>query len=395
MVGLVSCLSLGEIAIGVSVASFFGDEGAVLLCVGGGMGDIGPLDRSVYSQSRYGALLCPLAIASSDGLILCVRVEERRGMAMEIPVAAYGKLPLSKEYLKHACSDGVGGQIRDFVDRGNDRLAAEPIRVKEGLKRRFLWYPSGRECAVGWTLNSRDEGKRKFPFLVFTPVQTEDVAAPSLGRRYQALSDRWSELEKGIDRLAAIEDRDEFFDVVRGMKVGDSASSVAVNGAGFDIAIEEWAQELYDEDGEYVWLRALWRVALLESAIKSGSNSPAVRAFRVPLSSGRDVLQQVDLWSAVISGILPPSEGTPAITSAVWSAEGEPSSAFLIQRSPRTEDFAVFQNGKSFPAEVFTDLVDLSARLSTDGFSSFKSQVEQRWLNGSTSCERLRDFSIA
>lgn len=308
---------------------------------------------------------------------------------MSYPVSAYGKLPLSKEYLKHACYEGVAERLREFIDQGYDRFAAQPVRVREGAIRRFVFTRDDSESAVGWIRNSRDQGKRVFPFLVFARVPWRDFGSGS--ERSLRLGPVFDSLAAPEARLASLDDRDRFFEEVRELQASP-LDPQPVNDLG--VTIHDWANRLYPEDGEYVWVRALWRAALLKSVLQSGSTAPSAAAYRVPIAADLDPLEQVDLWRALLARVFPAGGGRNArpIGTVVWSAEGEPSCAYLIERAPRTEDFAVFVNGKSVPDDHFTDLLDLSGRLPTDGFSGFKERVEAMMFRSNASCQDLREL---
>lgn len=313
---------------------------------------------------------------------------------MSYPVSAYGKLPLSKEYLKHACYEGVAERLREFIDRGYDRFAAQPVRVRDGALRRFVFTGDGAsgdgaESAVGWIRNSRDQGKRVFPFVVFARVPWRDL--PTGAERVQGLAPLFDSLAAPEARLAELDDRDQFFEEARELQ----AESLDPHpGGDLGLTIHDWANRLYPEDGEYVWVRALWRAALLKSVLQSGSTAPAALAYRVPIATDLDPLAQVDLWRALLARVFPTGGARQArpIGTVVWSADGEPSCAYLIERSPLTEDFAIFVNGKSPPEDHFTDLLDLSGRLPTDGFSGFKERVEAMMFRSNATCQDLREL---
>src|SRR5262245_6518703 len=121
---------------------------------------------------------------------------------MAAQIAAYGKLPLSKEFLRHGCYEGTTLKFKNWLDGGHDKLAA-PKNLRDGNPRRFFLRPAGSsEGLVGVSSNSRDASQeRRFPFVVFAAVP---LAALPEGAPVTALEKLFGEVEKEHARLSKL-----------------------------------------------------------------------------------------------------------------------------------------------------------------------------------------------
>ncbi len=311
-------------------------------------------------------------------------------------VGAYGKLPLSKEFLRHACWEGAARELKGWLDAGHDRLAARATApARDGNRRRLLFLPaSGQEMLAAVAINSRDAGgERRFPFIVFTTLARGDCDRECVAT---ALEPVWAALEQEMERLRAAEDTDAFFRMVREAALEAEPLSrerceEAVRGRD-GVKVEEWLGNLFREDGVDLWVRGLWRLrSVVAPALATRTRSPQLGTFRLPLSRAHALGPQIDLWRAILRALSP---ALAASGSWVLPGESDPVWALhLFVRAVEPDDFPPVV-GETLAAERSTDLCEAGGRLPSDGFGAFRARLDGSILSPTATLAQLTAASL-
>ncbi|MEM7263918.1 MAG: TagF domain-containing protein [Planctomycetota bacterium] len=304
-------------------------------------------------------------------------------------IAAYGKLGISKEYLRHQCHDGIALKFRQWMDSGFDHAAtreALPRLDKAKAQRIYYRSPNESEAALALAIPSRDaSGTREFPFGVLRTVPRTGAAETS----FSLLEAEWTTVEARFDELIAAPDTDDFF--ARAKAVG----AIDPSGGETDLgSLGEWVSRLYRYDPVDLLVRALWRLRVLRPHLES--EAPELRRLRVPLAGGMPTGPQVDVWAKLLGGLHPVYSAVPS-----WStvrpdpaAKPKPAAAWLVFGEPRAVDFGPALGGKT-ERDHGVDLVDNEGRLPVDGFGEFRERLEAGPLRSEGTFEELLAFEIA
>lgn len=294
-------------------------------------------------------------------------------------LAAYGKLPLSKEFLRHACYEGSSLEFKGWIDAGYDRFSAREIAhvPSDGAPRRLLYLPKqDGEWVVAVSVNSHDaSGERRFPFTLYTLLASHEVGHSTMTTSLEPV---WDALEEELERLRNMDATETFFAEIRSARVeADPLPRDRATAALEEFQqspASEWIEGLYHEDPEDLWVRGLWRLRSLLPALHAGTRAPYLAAVRVPLSPVAPLGVQIDHWRALIAGLHPSYDGVPSLLLPGRSDAMR--AAYLIARHLEADDFPPVVGG-DLDAERFTDLAVAGGRLPSEGFGAFRERLEE------------------
>ncbi|MEM8712763.1 MAG: TagF domain-containing protein, partial [Planctomycetota bacterium] len=134
-------------------------------------------------------------------------------MSREYPLTVYGKLPLSKEFLRLRCGGGAQRALYQWINEGHDASVARgngrPLETD--VRWRLVSFADGfSELNVGVIRGSTDHGGlRKFPFCVYVAVDRE-LLPPQPGPALIALAPLWDDLVRMEREISSIEALDAF-----------------------------------------------------------------------------------------------------------------------------------------------------------------------------------------
>ncbi|MCA8962102.1 MAG: DUF2094 domain-containing protein [Planctomycetes bacterium] len=304
-------------------------------------------------------------------------------------ISVYGKLPISKEYLRHNCHDGLPLRFRDWMDRGFDHASHRSL-LPPGREARRVYYAGPRELggALSVMAPSNDaSGTREFPFAVLVPDRR-----PVNGEgRFAALDDVWSGIEGLFDALQREPDNDAFFARVR------DAEDLTGEGEPVTEAVSvvlPWVERLFRFDPVDLFVRALWRLRVLRPHLDQPE--PGHQRIRVPIDRTLPLGPQLDVWRTLLGHLHPLFERAPSVFAprSVSANRPKPGSAWVVFGEPRADDFGAALGGEMGESRG-VDLVDNEGRLPVDGFSDFRERLEAGPLREGADVDELVRFELA
>ena len=300
-------------------------------------------------------------------------------------ISVYGKLPVSKEYLRHNCHDALPLRFREWMDRGFDHASQRSL-LPSGRDPQRIYYvgPESRSASVAILAPSNDaSGTREFPIAVLS----EDVGVSD--RRFTDLDSAWSRLETLFAELKKEPDTDALFARLREAE----SVEVAREESAQPVPLHDWIQRLFRFDPVDLFVRALWRVKVLRPHLENPELGH--RRVRVPVDRMNPLGPQLDLWHTLLARFHPIFQTTPSLfVPQLASAKRiKPGGAWLIYGEPRAEDFGAALGGEIGESRG-VDLVDNEGRLPVEGFSDFRERLEAGPLRSTSDVTDLLHFPL-
>ena len=314
-----------------------------------------------------------------------------------IALGAYGKLPVSKEYLRLRCGSGGGGAFYQWINQGYDHS------VRNGREREprvggpwnLLFYPEGMgEAVVARLRDSADSGGlRRFPFSCFTGVPAAELNGDP-DDQVRRIAPLWQALESIDAKLTECADLAELKEAFKGAELPTLPQWVSSSSALTDIDLVEYARRLtpaqdpLDELGGILF-RLASAVGTLAAGVIRGARLPGLR---VPLTPEFDLIPQALAWlSCLETGGFLSGRKSPVSIAIPARADG-PTSMWILIRPPLPSDFTMLgapHEGVFFPAlagSVRNSLVETEAQ--------FLARADRRLFAGGATLSDLASFSL-
>lgn len=312
---------------------------------------------------------------------------------MSAAIGAYGKLPVSKEFLRHGCYEGMNLEFRRWVDAGFDHASSRNVLAgPQSGNRRWMFAPPGKpDVVVASAIDSLDaSGTRRFPFAVFSTVPRKQAVGPRLLGRLEPL---WKGLEDKLDEVKGFQDSETFFSTLRKSALNHSqlSADAATAVEFFPGTASDWVERLYSMDPVDLWIRGLWRLRYWVTSMNAAPAAAQLHAVRVPVTGDGAVLPQVDLWLQLLGKLHAVFRETP--TLFVPPAVSGPLAVSMIFRTPSPEDFAPGLGGE-FESGQVCDLVDGKGKLPIDGFTEFRQRLEAGPLAADSPVHAVAEFDL-
>jgi hypothetical protein len=284
---------------------------------------------------------------------------------MVLPLAAYGKLGIYKDYINLECNDGPAAAFKAWMDAGFgltfEEFGGRSV-VIEGPKRLLWSLPDHRAMAVAVLWPSADEGGlRRFPFSFFTVLPRSTLAYLDFGAGWAALESIWIELESMFESTRELNNIEEFYE-----KFNEGRLQIApVRPEPPPMPeLKGWLASLdEDRDGS----AADWLTRSLSDLIVGCRELPeegAMLAVRLPLGGGSSLVEQTHFWLQVFSRNLKKCDAWPSMILPAGASTKAGGSLCLIWREPRTEDARLFA-ADSRDYDFAEDLTSTTRRAST------------------------------
>ena len=302
--------------------------------------------------------------------------------SMEIGV--YGKLPLSREYLRVNCFNGVANRYREWIDEGFEKAAAS--RSTLGATWQVLFLPEDEEELILSVLRDSTDGLRTFPFSCFSRISDIKATATEVVDRMSCL---WKQLDRCSLSLAELPDTSSLKEEVEGL-VLELPEKEEISEL-LQMKVQDFVRELFGESQDQEeFSRFLWdlRQALIHvhHRVKRGQEAPTMR---IPLAPGLDASGQAQLWLHFLESNQFASGQRMSLAFPQNGTAG--GSLFLFPHPLRAEDFCHLGAG-------FDGLVVLSgdekAMAETRGYPIFRSEVEAMLLQPDSRLEAVTGFKV-
>lgn len=268
---------------------------------------------------------------------------------VELPVSIYGKLPIYKDFLRHALAGAECQAFKRWLDQGLSQLwASSEERSPHEIAGHaiFLTFPATGKRLLVHLRGSHDAGGlRRFPFTIFVTLPVEKGVPLAQLSALEQLTRQARGLE---DRIGAAANVDELFPLIRTtalkLELRDPATPFDwFEGEGLP-SLGAFARDLFPEDESGRSLRSL------ASILKRLRGREGV-ALRLPTSSLLPKDRQAALWALLLD------EGRRHNTplQLIWSLKPGDRYLDLFRRDIRTDDVFAF-HPDLFGYEYITDL---------------------------------------
>ncbi len=285
-----------------------------------------------------------------------------KAKTIRLPVNAYGKLPIYKDFISSGLTEGPAREFRTWLDRGFSHRWSTDETCRDVVipPHSFLFrLPDSKGYAAGSLWGSSDEGGlRKFPFTLFFTFPGGHAAAdPVAAVEYLAdLEKRANELRFLFGPGASLA---SFYQAYRGAEIEVSvrpheqvSRDFRSELAGFSVA--EFAESVLGDQALREWS------ALLE---KVGRDVPAVR---VPLGGCLPRAREVEFWLFWFESRDP--KGHRPVTGILYPHGHNDGQAIFWFRDLQPDDFLLLHPSRPNPQQVFEALPDFSpSRAPTSG----------------------------
>ena len=140
-----------------------------------------------------------------------------RPRELTVPLSAYGKLPIYKDFLRHGLAGAEAQAFKRWVDRGISKLwpAQDAYRDHEiGSFALLLNFPGTGQQILAYLWGSHDHGAlRRFPFVLFVSLPAVRSLAPL--ERLDALAQLVAQGRALRKELADLDGIDGFYPLIR------------------------------------------------------------------------------------------------------------------------------------------------------------------------------------
>ena len=291
-----------------------------------------------------------------------------------LSLGAYGKLPCSPEFLRHACYEGTAKLYRSWIDEGHDWLSQQHDAREVGdhaIALRSGQAPS--ESLIGiWQPSGDATGTRRFPFTLFARVCDD---GPTKASDFAHASRLWSALRQQARGIAEANSADEFYQLAQNAHVELENSETPQER--FDVqSAAAWIESLYpDRDSTGArrqWARGLWYLRSLAPAIRANKRAPLLEAYRVPLARSTSSRAQLEWWLRLLRSLGQPLADMPTVV-----VSESPQRLHFFWRELTAEDWG-FVNSSLSVGDRVCDLTCGEVRLPQSGYSTFEQRIVEQ-----------------
>ena len=267
-----------------------------------------------------------------------------RPRELTLPLSAYGKLPIYKDFLRHGLAGPEAQAFKKWLDRGISKLwpAREEYRDQEiGSFALLLNFPGTGQQILAYLWGSHDHGAlRRFPFVLFVSLPGGRSLAPL--EHLDALAQLVAQCRALRKELVNLDGVEAFYPMIRTRTLrltlhGDRKIREQYLG-GEEPRLGELGRSIFGDQAEERWptlLRSLKHPA-------KGDRSP----FAGRLPSSRLVAQErlAALWCLLLS------RRRKGPLQVLWTTEGE-GHITILHRALEAEDiFAFHPEMPDYPA---------------------------------------------
>ena len=219
---------------------------------------------------------------------------------VELPVSAYGKLPIYKDFLRHGLAGQEAQAFKRWLDRGVSRLWAvhESYRDEEIPSLALLLsFPATGKSVLGYLWGSHDHGGlRRFPFALFVSLPAPTSSNLPLLFALDQVVEQASALRRKLERVSSL---DAYYPLIR-----TSRFHLEIHGEKVlkerllerrEPTVGDLADVFYGEDDE----ADRWP-ALLRHLRRSGESSGKPFSGRLPSTGALPAAELVSLWSLLL-----------------------------------------------------------------------------------------------
>lgn len=269
------------------------------------------------------------------------------GKLESLPLSAYGKLTLYKDYINLQVNDGPAAAFKKWMDQAFGMTFEEfgGRAVTLDYPSRIVWHlPAAKAYAVGVIWPSTDEGGlRKFPFCFFTVISKGTLAGRPIAEGLALLVPIWKFAERAYEEARALSNIEAFYTAFGDRKIETEPEA---QDSADGISREEWMTGMMPADGAGFSHRLTANVSNLIGGARTLAEQGAALAVRLPLSRALPVAPQVCIWERAFRDNLKNCDLWPSMILPSDPMAEEPTLT-LIWREPIKEDARLFASDVS------------------------------------------------
>jgi type VI secretion system ImpM family protein len=224
--------------------------------------------------------------------------------SVELPVSAYGKLPVYKDFLRHGLAGSEAQALKKWLDKGIGLhwSAHGDYRDQEiSPHALLLTFPATGRQILGLVWGSHDHGAlRRFPFVLFVSLPAAKSTAPAA--MLHALGQVATQAAALRDALAGLSDVESFYPVIRTTTIkltlhSDQQIRERLVAAGSELTVAELGESLYGDRAATEW------PALVAYLRHQRSEHAATTAVRLPASEALPAVQMALFWCLLLKSV--------------------------------------------------------------------------------------------
>ena len=258
-------------------------------------------------------------------------------------MAAYGKLPIYKDYIIWECYQGGAAEFKQWLDDAFgltwEDLGDKSARLR-GPCRALILLPGKRHAVAAAMWPSADEGNmRKFPFALFACFGRSGIVNRGLRGALEALDPVWQALEAEYDQVRQCGHIEDLYTYLQ-------QSNPQVEPAGEppgedELSLAEWFEDIYPDRAPAFrkWIDSELQMAI--DAYRSFEEQGESLAVRLPLARSLGTARQVEFWEQVFKQNLKRCPAMPSLVIERTDGEG-PDALSLVWRELKREDSRLF-----------------------------------------------------
>lgn len=279
--------------------------------------------------------------------------------SVDLPVSAYGKLPIYKDFLRHGLARTESQALKKWLDRGiskhwsNHGACRQHEIAPHSL---FLSFPATGRHILGYLWGSHDHGAlRRFPFILFVPLPASKARAPvALLDALGQLARQAAVLRRKLARLSTV---DDFYPLIRtttikltlhpNKMIREQLASER------EPTVGNLGESLFGEDSERLWPELLAR-------LRRPADKRQTFAARLPSSSTVTAEKLAAIWCLLLAHL---RKNPRAPLQLLYAAE-EPAGISILHRELQREDIFLLHPEKEISSHSATE--DLRWRMPAD-----------------------------
>lgn len=218
-----------------------------------------------------------------------------------VRAAAFGKLPIEKDFVSLNCAGSAAAAFRHWLEQGFRIFEADPNATSRlgDVRCALLSFVDSKDVVVATLMDSTDKGYlRAFPFSCFTTIARRDLR-PTLSEVILQLSPVWAMLRDIMRDLSRSPDLEGFESLLMRSVVPkiDPKSTVAdaTDAKSLDFLRYIDGPQALDDDNTTDRLNRI--CAAVASVGRSNADSDVLPGLQFPLSSGSSAVDQSIIWA--------------------------------------------------------------------------------------------------
>lgn len=258
----------------------------------------------------------------------------------DLPLCAYGKLELYKDYINLGVDDGPAAEFKAWLDQGFgmtfEEFGGRSVTIEHPW-RVLMAMPGSKNYAVATVWPSADEGKlRRFPFSFFCIVPRSSLVDQPVHALWPTLESIWTALEAHYESALPLLNVGDFYHQFQKVILTTTEADPEETPEPSPVPAE-WLSRLETTGDAEFPARIGAALSELIAACREFPEEGLGLAVSVPLASGYAMGDQASIWTRAFAENLKKCSVWPTF---IFPAQGPDNSGrmSLIWREVRSDD---------------------------------------------------------